>query len=112
MDTTEWWKVVWSKAAASKHSLILCLWRVVKDELQFRVELNKIHVCLNEWSKAAFPNKSFISWLAVKDKFPSQERLVKWGTMVLIYVFYRSQMEFFIMSSWSVLSFEFDICIW
>ena len=49
MDTAEWWKVVWSKAGASKHSLILCLWLAVKDELQFRVELNKIHVCLNEW---------------------------------------------------------------
>ena len=49
MDTAEWWKVVWSKAAASKHSLNLCLWLVVKDELQFKVELNKIHVCLNEW---------------------------------------------------------------
>ena len=49
MDTTEWWKVVRSKAAASKHSLILCLWLAMKDELQFKVELNKIHVCLNEW---------------------------------------------------------------
>ena len=48
MDTAEWWKVVWSKVAASKHCLDLCLWLAVKDELQFRVELNKIHVCLNE----------------------------------------------------------------
>ena len=114
MDTTKWWKVVWSIAAASKHSLILCLWLAVKDELQFKVELNKIHVCLNEWSKAAFPNKSFISWLAVKDRFPSQERLVKWGTMVLMYVFCRSQKGFLIMSSSrsSVLSFEFDIWVW
>ena len=45
MDTAEWWKVVWSKAAASKHSLIL-------DGLQFRVELYKKHECLNKW----YPN--------------------------------------------------------
>ena len=49
MDIAEWWKVVWSKAAISKHFLILCLCLAVKDELQFRVELNKKHVCLNEW---------------------------------------------------------------
>ena len=117
MDTVEWWKVVWSKAAASKHSLILCLCLLVMDKLQFRVKLNKKHVRLNEWqklvwSKAAFPNKSFISWLVVNDRFPSQERLVKWGTMVLMYVFCRSQMEFLILSFSSVLSFEFDICVW
>ena len=115
MDTAEWWKVVWSKAAASKHSLILCLCLAVKDKLQFRGKLNKKHLCLNEWqklvwSKAAFPNKK-ISWLAVKDRFPSQERLVKWGTMILMYVFCRSQMEFLILSSSSVLSSEFDICV-
>ena len=119
MDTAEWWKVVWSKVAASKHSLMLCLFLAVKDKLQFRVELNKKHLYLNEWyklvwSKAAFPNKSFISWLAMKDRFPSQERLVKWGTMVLMYIFCRSQNGFLIMSSSrsSVLSFEFDIWIW
>ena len=116
MDIAKWWKVVWSKAATSKHSLILCLWLAMKDELQFRVELNKKNVCLIEWqklvwSKADFPNKK-ISWLAVKDMFPSQERLVKWGTMILMYVFCRSQMEFLILSSSSVLSFEFDICVW
>ena len=116
MDIAKWWKVVWSKATTSKHSLILCLWLAMKDELQFRVELNKKNVCLIEWqklvwSKAAFPNKK-ISWLAVKDRFPSQERLVKWGTMMLMYVFCRSQMEFLILSSSSVLSFEFDICVW
>ena len=43
--------------------------------------------------------------------FPSQERLVKWGTMMLMYVFCRSQMEFLILSSSSVLSFEFDMCM-
>ena len=48
MDTAKWWKVVWSKAAASKHSLMLCLGLAVKDELYFRAELNKKHVCLNE----------------------------------------------------------------
>ena len=116
MDIAKCWKVVWSKATTSKHSLILCLWLAMKDELQFRVELNKKNVCLIEWqklvwSKAAFPNKK-ISWLAVKDRFPSQERLVKWGTMILMYVFCRSQMEFLILSSSSVLSFEFDICVW
>ena len=49
MDTAEWWKVVWSKVAASKHSLMLCLFLAVKDKLQFRVELNKKHLYLNEW---------------------------------------------------------------
>jgi len=49
MDTAEWWKVVWSKATTSKHSLILYLWLAMKDGLQFKVELNKKHVCLNEW---------------------------------------------------------------
>ena len=49
MDTAEWWKVVWSKVTTSKHCLNLCLWLAVKDELQFRVVLNKINVCLNEW---------------------------------------------------------------
>ena len=49
MDIAKWWKVVWSKAATSKHSLILCLWLAMKDELQFRVELNKKNVCLIEW---------------------------------------------------------------
>ena len=39
------------------------------------------------------------------------ERPVKWGTMVLMYVFCRSQMEFVIMLSSSVLSYEFDICV-
>ena len=48
-DLAKWWKVVWSKAAAFKHSLMLCLCLAVKDKLQFRVELNKKHVCLNEW---------------------------------------------------------------
>ena len=87
----------------------------MKDELQLRVELNKKHVRLIEWSKlvwskATFPNKS-IFWLAVKDRLPSQERLVKWGKIVLMFVFYRSQMEFVIMLSLSVLSYEFDICV-
>ena len=49
MDTAEWWKVVWSKAAASKHSLMLFRCLAAKDELQFRVELTKIHECLSEW---------------------------------------------------------------
>ena len=48
VDTVEWWKVVWSKAVASKHSLMLFLCLAAKDELQFRVELNKRHLCLNE----------------------------------------------------------------
>ena len=48
MDIAKWWKVVWSKAVASKHSLMLFLCLAAKDELQFRVELNKKHLCLNE----------------------------------------------------------------